>query len=352
MWHKYICVDDSGCTAEELGRRLVAFENENRYVSRKIERMHKEIEGHEQALTEKNAIATAYNDVIKGLKEEVKQAEIAREVTEQTMTSRVSALEAELRQVKEESAAQLKAEITHQQVLAAELKKFKDDSAVEKAKLSNKITNLKAQNDSLQEQVEQLLNKKVKEQGQGTTPIFKFASIDAILTKVEDQPESTRVHKIKETEEEIQDEGRAAAAAENSGSDKMTYAELELECRRLNDLIARRNLETGQLQVKTQNLAGRTREVEKKEQELEAKEEGVKKGLAAILTKAKHVGRVGKVVRELVKEGSVPAAGDLLAAMLVDLKGVVRKFEEDVGGQGSNAGAGSGGGPGEDAYSA
>lgn len=313
--------------------------------------MHKEIEGHEQALAEKNAIATAYNDVIKGLKEEVKQAEIAREVTEQTMTSRVSALEAELRQAKKESAARLEAEIAHQQALATELKKFKDNSAAEKAKLSNKITNLKAQNDSLQEQVEQLLNKKVKEQGQGTTPIFKFASIDETLAKVEAQ--STQVHKIKdkEMEEEIHDESKAAAE-KSSASDKMTYAELELECRRLSDLVARRNLETGQLHVKTQNLARRTREVEKKERELEAKEEGMKKGLAAILTKAKHVGRVGKVVCKLVKEGSVPASSDLLAEMLADLKGVVRKFEEDVGGQGSNAGAGSGGQPLEDAYNA
>ncbi|EGZ76877.1 hypothetical protein NEUTE2DRAFT_123497 [Neurospora tetrasperma FGSC 2509] len=323
IWHKYICPDDSGYTAEELRRRLTALENENRHLSRNIDRLHEEIEGHEQALAEKNAIATAYNEVINGLKEEVKQAEIAKEITEQTMASKVATLEAKLRQVTEESAAQLKAEIAHQCVLAAELKKFKDDSAAEKVKLSNKITNLEAQN-------EQLLNKKVKDQGQVTTPMLKFASIDETLAKVEAQ-QSTRVHKIKETEEiEVHDEGETSDE-ESSGSDKMTYAELELECRRLSDLVNRRNLETGQLHVRSQNLARRTREVEEKGRVLEAKEEGMEKGLVAILTKAKQVSRVGKVVRELVKEGSVPAASDLLASMLEDLRQVVKKFKENVG---------------------
>ncbi|EAA34725.1 hypothetical protein GE21DRAFT_1868 [Neurospora crassa] len=338
IWHKYICPDASGHTTEQLRHRLTASENENRHLSRKIDRLHEEIEEHEQALAEKNAIATAYNQVISGLKEEVKQAEIAKEVTEQTMASKVAALEAKLRQVTEESTAQLKAEIAHQQVLAAELKKFKDDSAAEKVKLSNKITNLEAQN-------EQLLNKKVKDQGQGqvTTPMLRFASIDETLAKVEAQ-QRTRVHKIgKEIEEiEVHDEGETGDE-ESSGSDKMTYAELELECRRLSDLVDRRNLETGQLHVRTQNLERRTREVEEKGRALEAKEEGTKKGLAAILTKSKQVSRVGKVVRELVKEGSVPAASDLLASMLGDLKQVVKKFEEDVGqgGQGFNVGVGA-----------
>lgn len=319
-----VCPGNLGYTAEQLSRRFTASENENRHLSRKIDRLHEEIEEHEQALVEKNAIATAYNEVINGLREEVKQAEIAKEVTEQTMASKVATLEAKLRQVNEESAAQLKAEIAHQRVLAAELKKLKDDSAAEKVKLSNKITNLEAQN-------EQLLNKKVKDQGQVTTPMLKFASIDETLAKVEAQ-QSTRVHKIgKETEEiKVHDEGETGTE-ESSGSDKMTYAELELECRRLSDLVNRRNLETGQLHVRAQNLACRTREVEEKGRALEAKEEGMGKGLTAILTKAKQVSRVGKVVRELVNEGNVPAASDLLASMLEDLKQVVKKFEEEVG---------------------
>lgn len=339
-----VCPDDSGYTAEELRRRLTAFENENRHLSRNIDRLHEEIEGHEQALAEKNAIATAYNEVINGLKEEVKQAEIAKEITEQTMASKVATLEAKLRQVTEESAAQLKAEIAHQNVLAAELKKFKNDSAAEKVKLSNKITNLEAQN-------EQLLNKKVKDQGQVTTPMLKFASIDETLAKGEAQ-QSTRVHKIKETEEiQVHNEGETGNE-ESSGFDKMTYAELELECRRLSDLVNRRNVETGQLHVRSQNLARRTREVEEKGRALEAKEEGMEKGLVAILTKAKQVSRVGKVIRELVKEGSVPAASDLLANMLEDLKQVVKKFGEDVGqgGQGSNVEMGAGEWLWEDSY--
>lgn len=65
----------------------------------------------------------------------------------------------------------------------------------------------------------------------------------------------------------------------------------------------------------------------------------MKKGLAAVLTKAGHVKRMGTVVCELVKESNVPALGESLTGMLDDLEEVVRKFEENASGQGSSENA-------------
>ncbi|KAK1779529.1 hypothetical protein QBC45DRAFT_465635 [Copromyces sp. CBS 386.78] len=308
IWNKYIHVDESARTAELTKLRLVEAEAERKY-----EKLNKETQELKQALDERNTIAVAYNDVIKGLKEEVEQAEIAREVTEQTMASRVAGLEAELRQAKKESAAQLEAERAHLQALASELKKFQYDNA---------------------EENHELLNTKVKEQGQVTARTLEFASIDDTLAKVEAQTQSTRVPnvKIKEKKEGIQDKSKAKAAADNTSgpmSDKMTYAELELECSRLRDLVARRNSETGQLHVRAQNLARRTREAEEKE-----REESVKKDIAVVLTKAGHVKRVGKVVCLLVKKSPVPALCDSLVGMLENLEKAVKKLEEDMGRRG------------------
>ncbi|KAK3955671.1 hypothetical protein QBC32DRAFT_367535 [Pseudoneurospora amorphoporcata] len=339
MWNKYIHIDESARTAELTKLRLVKAEAEVQHLRSKYEKLNKETQELKQALAERNAIAAAYNDVIKGLKQEVEQAEVAREVTEQTMASKVAGLEAELRQAKKESAAQLEEERVHLQALASELKKFQYDNAEQNVKLSNKITKLEEQNDSLEEQLQkqhELLNKKVKEQGQVTARTLKFASIDDTLAKVEAQTQSTRVHnvKIKEKKEGIQDKSKAKAAADNTSgsmSDKMTCTELELECSRLRDLVARRNSETGHLHVRAQNLARRTREAEEKERELEAKEEGVKKDIAVVLTKAGHVKRVGKVVCLLVKKSPVPALCDSLAGMLENLEKAVKKLEDDMG---------------------
>lgn len=206
-------VDESARTAERTKLRLAQAEGEVQHLRRRYEKLHKEACELKQALDERNAIVIAYNDVIIGLKEEVEQAQLFREVTKQTAASRVAALEAELRQVKKESVAQLEAERAHQQALAVELKKFKDEGAAEKLRHSNGITKLEEENDSLEEQLKkqhELLDKKVKEQRQVTASMLKFASIDDTLVKVEAQTQSTRVHntKIKGKEEEIQNKGK------------------------------------------------------------------------------------------------------------------------------------------------
>ncbi|KAH7634628.1 hypothetical protein B0T09DRAFT_253695 [Sordaria sp. MPI-SDFR-AT-0083] len=213
MWNKYIHVDESARTAERTKLRLAQAEGEVQHLRRRYEKLHKEACELKQALDERNAIVIAYNDVIIGLKEEVEQAQLVREVTKQTAASRVAALEAELRQVKKESAAQLEEERAHQQALAVELKKFKDEGAAEKSRHSNGITKLEEENDSLEEQLKkqhELLDKKVKEQRQVTASMLKFASIDDTLVKVEAQTQSTRVHntKFKGKEEEIQNKGK------------------------------------------------------------------------------------------------------------------------------------------------
>lgn len=71
--------------------------------------------------------------------------------------------------------------------------------------------------------------------GQDTDPVNQFASIDDTLAKCEtQQPQSTQVHKImmeKEEKAQVKDHKGKADAEQASGLDKMTYAELELECR-------------------------------------------------------------------------------------------------------------------------
>ncbi|KAK3388060.1 hypothetical protein B0T20DRAFT_108463 [Sordaria brevicollis] len=153
MWNKYIHLDQSARTAERTRQRLVQAEAD-------IQRL-------EQALADKDLEAfrawDEYSSVLDALTKQVNEAATARRVAEQTITSRVIALEAELRQVRQESAA-------------------------EKAQLSNKIKQLEAQNAILEKKLQKqhdLLDKKVKEHPKGydTKSAYKFASIDDLLAK-------------------------------------------------------------------------------------------------------------------------------------------------------------------------
>ena len=277
---------ETGTTAEHAKARLAGYEAHIQTMrrlhdSRRTEagaeirqlrrRYAEEAQELRQALDEEHAAATAaYDDVINGLKKELEQAELAKEATEQTMASRVAALEAEMRQVTVSSLDDIK----------------------------GKAGKVPANEEEIQE-----------EGKAGKVPAKK--------------------------EEETEEEGKAGKVPAKETSEV--------------DIVGHRDSETSQLDILAKDLARRTREVEEKERELEAKEEGVKKGLAAIVSKAGHVKRLGKVVCLLVKKSPVPKLCESLASMLEKLDEAAKKLEEGVGqgGQGGQEGSSLGEGSSE-----